>query len=445
MRLIGAVRSAAAGPWWNRALVLAGKAGTGLLPVVMLAICARLAGARGVGQFAIALSLALAVADLADFTSHRHVPRVRLASGARDVVSRLAAFNSLRAMTLGLAFAAVGAGMFAALPRHDLPVLLAVFASAFWFFANNTSYATALADDDFLTLGVGPWVGLVMGGGAAAALTLASPSGGLWAAAAGLHAGKACETLALWWRLGVPRASLRADDLRREWDATRHLMLAGVVSAANARILVPMVAFVIGVEGAGIISVGLHLQAAILLLGVAISVPAFRRAVDGRTVATPREAFERIRGDWAAAIGVSVGLAAALLIAARPLTHLVLGGGATGATVPVMLILAAAPFDTLCIFSGVCYHAAHHDRRFLRATILTTAGSLLLVAAGGWIGATTGAALGYLASRIVSAAALNAPLLAPGRVASAGSAARAQAEGRREEVPANRDEVEAKA
>lgn len=445
MRLIGAVRSAAARPWWNRALVLAGKAGTGLLPVVMLAICARLAGARGVGQFAIALSLALTVADLADFTSHRHVPRVRLASGARDVVSRLAAFNSLRALTLGLAAAVVGAGMLAALPRHDLPALLVVFASALWFFANNTSYATALADDDFFTLGVGPWVGLVVGGGVAAALALAWPWGGLWAAAAGLHTGKACETVALWRRFGVPRTSLRADDLRREWDATRHLMLAGVVSAANARILVPMVAFVIGVAGAGIVSVGLNLQAAILLLGVAISVPAFRRAVDGRRVATPREAFERIQGDWAAAIGVSVGLAAAFLVAAPPLTRLVLGGGSSEATVPVMLILAAAPFDTLCIFSGVCYHAAHHDGRFLRMTFRTTAGSLLLVAAGGWVAATSGAALGYLISRVVSAAVLNAPLIAPRRAVSVGDAEVERADGRREEVRASREEVEAKA
>lgn len=202
-------------------------------------------------------------------------------------------------------------------------------------------------------------------------------------------------------------------------------MLAGVVSAANARILVPMVAFVIGIAGAGIISVGLNLQAAILLLGVAISVPAFRRAVDGRTVATPREAFERIRGDWAAAIGVSVGLAAAFLVAARPLTRLVLGGGEAGATLPVMLILAAAPFDTLCILSGVCYHAAHHDRRFLRTTVLTTAGSLLLVATGGWIGATSGAALGYLVSRMVSAAVLNAPLIAPARSVGTRDAAQA--------------------
>ena len=392
-------------------MVLTGKGGTGLLPVVMLAMCARLAGARGVGEFAIAFSLAQSVAELADFTSQRHVSRVRLAAGAGDVGERLAAFNALRLIALAIGLAGVGAILTAVLPGREALPSLVILSSAVWLFANNTSYATALAEDEFLLVGAGPWIGLVAGAGMVVALAYAQPSLGLWAVAAGLHAGKASETLALWQRFGLPAASFGPDSMRREWAATRHLMFLGVVSAVNARVLVPLLALVVGVAGAGFISLGLNFHAGILLLAVAISVPAFRGAVNGREVATPEAAFGLVRGDWITAIAMSAGLTGAFLLVSGTLTRLVLAGASGDASLPVALVVAAAPFDSLCIFAGVCYHAAHGDRRFLQLTVLTTTASLLLVTMGGWAGNTPGAAGAFLISRALSASVLTVPLL----------------------------------
>ena len=404
----------AANPWWDRAMVLAGKLGTGLLPVLMLAISARVAGARGLGEFAVALSLAQSVAEVADFTSQRHVARVRLAAGASGVERRLAAFNALRLATLAAGLVLAGIALVVALPVRDALPSLLVLSAAVWLFANNTSYATALARGDFLLIGAGPWVGLAAGAGVTLALAFAEPALGLWAVAAGLHAGKASETMALWRRFGYPVASFGRDGMRHEWEATRHLMLVGLVSAANARILVPLLALVVGVVGAGFISVGLNLEAGILLLAVAISVPAFRGAVENRVLASPRAAFLVVRRDWMTAVLLSVVLTGGFLPLAGVVTRILLADAAAGAVLPVALVVAASPFDTLCIFSGICYHAAHHDRRFLRLTTSTTLGSLLLVAVGGWLWATPGAALAFLVSRVGSAAVLNIPLLLPG-------------------------------
>jgi hypothetical protein len=421
---VNGLQSASATPWRDRAMVLAGKGGTGLLPVVMLGMCARLAGVRGVGEFAIAFSLAQSVAELADFTSQRHVSRVQLAAGAHDVRARLAAFNALRLLALAAGLASVAAILAAVLPPREALPSLVVLSSAVWLFANNTSYATALAEDEFLLVGAGPWVGLLAGVAVTLALGQARPSPGLWPVAAGLHAGKASETLVLWWRFGLPVASFGSGGLRREWAATRHLMYLGLVSAANARILVPLVALVVGVIGAGFISLGLNFHAGILLMAVAISVPAFRGAVNNRVVQSPQAAFRIVRGDWITAIALSVGLTTALLLVSGPLTRFVLAGASGEALLPVALVVAAAPFDTLSIFAGLCYHAAHDDRGFLRLTVATAVGSLLLVAAGGWLGATPGAALAFLLSRVVSASVFTAPLFSGGRTGHACDATR---------------------
>ncbi len=252
--------------WYQRATVLAGKGATGLLPVAMLALCGRMSGAAGLGRFAIAFSLAQSVAELSDFASQRHVSRLQLNAGEdnQPVRNRLEAFNGLRLLTFagGAAVAAVGLAIL--VPPPYLAAGFAALASALWLFLNNTSYASAFAAGRFFLLAAGPWLGLVVGVAISLAVWRVAPGLGVWAVVAGLHAGKAAETALTWRVVGWPRAAFEWPALRSEWASTRHLMMVGLVSAANARLLIPLAGAAVGVVGAGYLSVGLNLQAAVL-------------------------------------------------------------------------------------------------------------------------------------------------------------------------------------
>ena len=412
--------------------MLLGKGATGLFPVAMLALSARADGVRGLGLFAVAFSLAQAVAELADFTSQRHVARVRLAAGAGDVSVRLAAFNTLRAATLTAGLILGSVGLAASTASGDRGPALAILWSACWLFANYTGYASAMANGSFGLAGIGPWLGLIAGAASTgAAVWLGRPGSGIWVVVLGVFIGKGLETLWVWTRVGLPAFTFDRAAVRYEWRATRDLMLVGLVSAANARILVPLLAVVIGVVGAGFISVGLNLEAAILLVGVAVSVPAFRSAVDNRLLHSPREAFLAVRGDWATALVCSLVLTLAVLLASAPLTRLIVGQDGE-ALLPVRLVVAAAPLDVLCIFAGVFYHAAHEDRVYLRLSVLTTTGALVLVAAGGWLAGTLGAAAAFAASRAVSVVVVYSPLVGPGALRQSAGGGLVRSWGRRD-------------
>jgi O-antigen/teichoic acid export membrane protein len=402
-------------PWRDRALVLAGRGATGLLPVAMLSFAARTLGLRATGNFATALALAFSVAEVADFFSERHVPRVALAApGDERHRARLEAFNSLRLIALAAGCAIGALVLWQAADRADLAVNLLVLSSSAWVLFVKTQYANALSERRYGLLGAGPLLSLTVAV-ACCALLLRTTFHSLWAVGLALHAGKAAEALVL--RLNLPgtRLSVAFRDVRAEWRATRYLLFQGVLSAANARLIIPLMAVAAGTVVAGILSIGLALLSLVSLSAVAMSVPAYRQAVEAGALHTLGDGFHRTKRDLLAAVAAGAMLATAIALCGRLLLHLLFHADGDDVYRASLLIVASGPLETMSLFAGTYYHACLADRRLFAISAFNALAGWVCLIAGVRLGGVAGMGWGFLVSRAVGTAALYAPIVRSAR------------------------------
>jgi len=386
--------------------VLVGRGANGLLPLCLLAVVSRHLGLQGMGAFAAALALTAALAEVADINSQRHLPRLRAADGTD---TRVAAYDRLRWLLLliGLAPVAGAAAWTATGQRAPAAV---VVAAALPMLIASRCYAAALVENRYVVLGLGPVLGLA----ASVALTLLaarSLEGSLWGPALGLIAGKTIEALALRTHRAVAPRGAATVPLSAEWARVRYLVYQVLVSAVNARLVIPYVAVVAGAAAAGLLSVGINLLSVVTLMALAFTVPAYRSALETGLAATPREAFARVRHHWQ--LAVALGAALTVLICAATPWVLPFAFRVQGheATMTVALVAAGAVFEPMAIFAGSLYHASLQDRRLFRLGLVNVAAGWLMTGAGGLAAGAPGMAAGFLASRAVSTLVLYVPLI----------------------------------
>jgi hypothetical protein len=149
--------------WRDRALVLTGRGATGVLPVVLLSLASRSLGLDVMGTFATALALALGLAEISDFFSERHIPRMVLSDASTDEQTRrIGAFNSLR-FAVCLAFGVAAFAVLALITdRRALPATTVVLLCGGLVLVAKTQYATALAVRRYTLLGFAPLAGLAV-------------------------------------------------------------------------------------------------------------------------------------------------------------------------------------------------------------------------------------------------------------------------------------------
>jgi len=397
--------------WRDRALVLTGRGATGVLPVVLLSLASRSLGLDVMGIFATALALALGLAELADFFSERHIPRMVLSDASPDEqTGRIGAFNSLR-FSVFLAFGVVAFGVLALISdRRALPATTVVLLCGAMVLVTKTQYATALAVRRYALLGFGPLVSLALAA-AVAWMLLHSPFRNLWAVVLAFFAAKLGEITLLGIQIPWPHVSLDAGRMREEWRQTRFLFYQGVLSAAHARLIVPLVAAISGAAAAGLLSIGLSFLGIISLAAVAITVPAYRSVLDlGRSHGLS-EAFRRTRRDWTWAVALSLLLTAIVTVASQPLLRVLFHVNGREAQLAVVLVVLSGTFETLNLFAGSYYHACFRDRQLFILSIVTMTVSWVALATGVASGGVLGMGLGFMASRAVSVVTLYLPIL----------------------------------
>jgi O-antigen/teichoic acid export membrane protein len=413
--------------WTERALVLIGRGASGVLSVLVFGFLSRSAGLDLLGIFAAVYLTAQAVAEVADISSQRHVTRL-LAAGAADSRSRLEAFQALRIRTL-VSTAAIALVLTLAGAREHLAVNLAVLPAAVGAFAAHTYYATALALRQYRLIAIGPAVSLLATALGLALFPAVASLGALWTAVAAIHAGRVAELLLL--RFTLPWIPARADRvrIRREWREVRFLFFQSLLSAGNARLIVPLVGLAVGAEAAGLLSLGMSLLAVISLFAVALVLPAYRAVLDRPLSRSLLAAFRYSKRDWGTATGVGVALSAGLAIFAASALAPLLGLPAWHNRVALRLIVLGGAFEPLTLFAGALFQACHRDRSLFSRSVVTMSLNWVAVLAGARFG-VIGMAAALLASRGAGAAVLCWPLVAEhgaaARLSRAGSAGGAE-------------------
>jgi len=398
--------------WLNRGLVLLGRGSAGLLPLVVFGWVSRQSGLTALGEFASVYMLAQSVAEIADFVAQRHVSRLVASGLVGDALqTRLAGFNALRLSTLGLTLVLALVANRVGLGSGDVWLDLAILALAPWVFATNTYYAAALALNRYLLIGLGPSVCLVVTTILMLVLPQVSLLSGVWAVVVSIHAAKACETLLLGVRLPHPALTSRREWALREWIQTRFLFFQGALSAANARLIVPLLSVAGGAQAAGLLSIGLSVLAITSLFSVAITLPAYREVLNLEPPDSPVAAWRLAKRDWVtgAWIGLVVTVGLCVLVA-WPLAP-VLGVTGRETRLAVSLIVLGGVFESLNLFGGALYHACHQDRRLFRLSVVTMCLNWIGAITGVKAGAAVGMAGGLLASRAVGALVLYFPIL----------------------------------
>jgi len=403
--------------WQDRGWVLVGRGATGVLPLALLALASRSLGLAAMGTYASALALAAGLVEIADVASQRHIPRL-ISSGARP--DRVEGYHAIRWLLLVIgalpAFLVSVTSSDPALRAPSTAVLLATVPML----GINTSYARALAAGRYEVLGLGPLVGLVTSITVTVALVRTAPWLGLWGPTLGLVLGKSVE-----WVVTRPSAVRRSHGpvfkfARAEWPHVRYLVLQALLSAANARLVVPFVALLGGPAGAGLLSVGISVLSVVSLVATAFAVPAYRAALSDEAPIGPAQAFSRVRRDWWHAQGVGVLLTGALLLSVPYLVRMGFRVDARSAWV-VGIIVGAGLFETASAFVGTLYHASFRDRTLFHFTAINTLVGWLLVGAAVVLAGPEGMAWGFLVSRAVGALVLHLPLLGFASSRSSGS------------------------
>ena len=394
-----------------------GRGATGVLPLALLALSSQKLGLVAMGNYASALALTAGLVEIADVASQRHLPRLLSSDGHSD---RVVGYAVLRWLLLGIgalpALLVIATGSDPALRAPSTAMLLA----AIPMLALNTSYARALASGRYEVLGLGPLIGLFTTVTLTFALAQATPALGLWSPTVGLVLGKSVEWLVT--RRPVMERSNRpvVELARSEWRHVRYLTLQALLSAANARLVVPFVALLGGPVGAGLLSVGISVLSVVSLIATAFAVPAYRIAVLDGVPSGPAEAFSRVRRDWWHAQGIGILLTAGLLLSVSHVMRLAFGLDGGYARI-VGIVVAAGLFETASAFAGSLYHASFRDRTLFQFTAINTSVGWLCVGVGVALAGLEGMAWGFLFSRAVGALVLHIPLLRPTSGESGGS------------------------
>jgi hypothetical protein len=394
------------------ALVIVGRGSTGVLPVAAAAVASQAFGLEAMGRLSTALMLAYATAEVADGFSQRYVPR--LTSGGvipSSVAHTLAAFNGLRFVMLAIGLVLSGIVLYPAVQERSLwPAVIVL--SALWTTAANMHYALALTTDDYLTMGVGPVIALGMLLLIAGGLAAARPQWGIWTIAIALHLARLAELAFLRGRQAWPGLTLTRAALAEQWRATRYLVGQTLLSALHVRLVIPLAALLAGPAAAASFSIAFSLLAVVSLSAVAITVPAYRRAVAAGPPPHLAEAFRRTRSDFVAGSLACGGMVLALWLATPWLVRLMFGVADASVHTLVRVVLLGGFFEAWALFATVWYYACFRDRDLLIRSMTAVAGGWVALFVGHAIAGAWGMAWGFAIIRLAAVVLVYQPVFA---------------------------------
>ncbi len=382
-------------------MVIIGRGSTGAFPVVAAALTSRAHGLEVMGELATALMLAYATAEVADIFSQRHVPRLVGLQTREALSDRLAAYNALRFVVLGVGLCLSLAALNVALPATP-SWTYAVLGTAVWSTMTNMQYALALAADDYLTIGIGPAIALAALFVGAFALGEALPYRNVWTLALALNVSRLIELAWVRRRQSSPGVRFERQALAAEWQATRFLLGQMMLSAAHVRLVVPLVALLAGAAAAGAFSIGLSVLAVVSMSAVAITVPAYRHATVAGPPADLAEAWRRTRPDFFLSLVVTVGLTFMLLTITPWLVTLAFDVSDRSVHSVVRLIVLSGLFEGLALFAVLWYHACFRDRALLKLSIVAVIGGWVALVVGNALADVSGIAWAFFLTRVVA-------------------------------------------
>lgn len=394
--------SPARSPWLRvvgpNLLVLIGRGATGALPLAATAFASHAYGLAAMGGLATALMLGYATAEVADGLSQRHVSRL-LGAGTSEAATAISAFNTVRVVVLAAGLLASAAIVRSIMPETgSWPFLVLV--TAIWSTVANMDYAIALARDDYVAIGIGPAVGIVALFLGVWALEFISPDVGILNLCVALNVARLAELGWLRYRHDWPGLSLSVRAVIEQWRATRYLVAQALLSAFHVRLAVPLVASLGGVIAAGVFSIGLSLLSIVSLSAVAITVPAYRRAVSDGPVDDLLVAWQRTRRDFAFSLLLCSTLVLTLWVFAPWASRTIFGVHDAYVHVLIRVILLGGLFEALTLFASVWYHACVRDRELFRLSVVVAVGGWLGVAVGAMVADLPGMAWGFTLSRL---------------------------------------------
>jgi hypothetical protein len=375
----------------ERAFVFIGRGASGFLPVVLTLIAARVAGLEATGRFSAVLALALALAELADISSQRHVTRTRGAgSGEQDAQAPRETLDGYFGLRWLLLVAGFPLACLAVPPGSWGTPSVATLAAAPLTLAVNTGYAVALRDRRDVWLAAGPLAAIVAALVVAGSVAAVAPERGEWVPVAALLGGRAVEALLLRRVITWPAIAFGARRVRAAWHETRYLVFQGGLSAAQARLVLPLTAWLAGSVAAGMLSIGLALVSILSLVTLASGLPAFRSIAGAPGELTPRRAWIALGPAFWQTLALVVVFSAGLVLAVPVLLTQVFEVSAPGLVPAVRLVVATGALEAVSIFAGLAYQAGFADRVLFRLSVLTSLQS--------WVGIGVGAALGGFVS-----------------------------------------------
>jgi hypothetical protein len=394
--------------------VVVGRGSTGVLPVAAAALASRAYGVEAMGRLSTALMLAYAAAEVADAFSQRYVPRLVSSGAGRDTVTEaLAAFNGLRFVILAIGLVLSVLALYPAVGELSAWPLFIVLTSI-WATAANMYYAQALTADDYVTMGLGPTIALAALLGTAIALQAVVPHWGIWTLTIALHGARAIELRFLRARQAWPGLRLMRAPMVEQWQATRYLIGQTLLSALHVRLVIPLAALLAGPAAAASFSIAFSLLAAVSLSAVAITVPAYRRAVDGGPPADLAEAWHRTRPDFFLGVVGCSGIVAVLWIFTPQLVRLVFALHDPAVHALVRMVLLGGLFEPLALFGTVWYYACFRDRDVLIRSVVAVAGGWIALSVGHALAGPWGMAAGFTIARVGAVVLLYQPVVASG-------------------------------
>ena len=397
--------------WTSRANVLVGRAASGLIPLAVVGIAARSAGLAGAGDVAALVSGAMGLAELADVSSQRHLVRIEATADAAERDRRVHAFWTLR-------WTILSCGSLLAIPilivsgrGLSLVGKIAVASAAAWFLHTNWQYARALALDRFDVVGIGPLLALGVSFGTMVVFRSLEKPDLLLVTAVALHAGKGAEAAYLRRHLGRGASRRGLGRIREEWKHVRFLFGQGLLSAGNAKMIIPLAAFSAGPAAAAILSISLSMVSVVSIAAVAIVIPSYRRWATGEGRWSVSAVLRRSRTEWllGAAAGAAVvgavwtGLVGWLLRRGFHFDGPDLRSG--------LVVVLSGAFEPAFLLAGAIYQTCHRDRLLLALGVLSMAFCWTGLVIGGRLGGAAGMCDAFVAARVASVLVVCGPLV----------------------------------
>jgi O-antigen/teichoic acid export membrane protein len=391
--------------------VFVGRGAAGVLPLVLTALASRTLGLEAMGWFASALATSYAIAEVADMLSQRQVVRV-LAEDSDSARERVASFNALRLLIFAAAACVAALAWAGAGTQHFL--VAAILMAAGWGVVANGFYAQAIADGRFAIVGTGPLVSLAVAVLFAVLLSWVTPTLELWNLVIALHAGRLAELATLVGMVRWPGLRWKIDGLVEQFRSASYLLVVTLLSAAYVRLTIPVTLAIAGRSASGLMSIGLNLTAAVSITVVALTVPAYRRAVGDVAPSSMRVAFARTRSDFAAGLLATTVIVAGLVAVTPQVLRHIFHVDQPESALVVRLILLGGLFEAPALFGGVYYHACYRDRLLSVVSVVSLIASWVLIGVAGRTFGALGLGWGFLVSRAATVAILYSPVWVSG-------------------------------